>query len=117
MKRSRRELSIDMITRRDIFKNNQVTVFPCSIFITKTGASFSCDDMCPFAGANNHFISFAFPHGLSRLTPPQCRQLRTGLDVLCFESGDINVCDARRFRYAPLPFTGKKGGKKSDDRL
>jgi len=37
MKRSRRELFIDMVIRKGIFKNNQITLFPCFTFIPKTG--------------------------------------------------------------------------------
>ena len=40
MKRSRRELSIDMAIYMGIFKNNQITLFPCFSFTPKTGASF-----------------------------------------------------------------------------
>jgi len=41
MNRSRRELSIDMaIHSRDIFKNNQIKLFPSFTFIHKTGVSF-----------------------------------------------------------------------------
>jgi len=43
MKRSRRELSIDKVIYRGIFKNNLVTVFPCFTFILKTGVNFYCD--------------------------------------------------------------------------
>jgi len=42
MKRSRRELSIDMVIHRNIFKNNQVKLSPCFTFIPKTGVSFYC---------------------------------------------------------------------------
>jgi len=38
MKRSRRELSIDMVVHKGIFKNNQITLFLC--FTYKTGVSF-----------------------------------------------------------------------------
>ena len=41
MKRSRRELSIDILIHRGIFKNNQITLF-LGIILPKTGASFSC---------------------------------------------------------------------------
>ena len=41
MKRSRRELSIDMVIDRFISKNNQITVFPCFTFIPKTGMGLS----------------------------------------------------------------------------
>jgi len=37
MKRSRRELSIDVVVDRDIFQNNQITLLPCFTFISKTG--------------------------------------------------------------------------------
>jgi len=40
MKKYRRELSIDMIIDRGIFKNNQISLSPCFPFIPKTGASF-----------------------------------------------------------------------------
>jgi len=40
MKRSRRELSIDMVIHRGIFENNKITLFPCFTFIPKTGVSF-----------------------------------------------------------------------------
>jgi len=33
MKRSRGELSIDMVIHMGIFKNNQITLFPCLPFI------------------------------------------------------------------------------------
>jgi len=38
MKRSRRELSIDMVIVRGIFKNNQITHYSCFIFKPKTQA-------------------------------------------------------------------------------
>jgi len=41
MKRSRRELSIDMVIHRGIFKNNQITLSRFT-FIPKTGVSFHC---------------------------------------------------------------------------
>jgi len=37
MKRSRQELSINMVINRFIFKNNQITLFTCFTFIPKTG--------------------------------------------------------------------------------
>jgi len=37
MKRSLRELSIDMIIQRCIFKYNQISLFPCFTFVPKTG--------------------------------------------------------------------------------
>jgi len=40
MKTSRRELSIDMVIYRVIFKNNQTTLFPYFAFTPKTGISF-----------------------------------------------------------------------------
>jgi len=40
MKRSRRELSIDVIIHKGIFNNNQITLFPCFAFIPVTGVSF-----------------------------------------------------------------------------
>jgi len=40
MKRSRWELSIDMVIHRGILKNNQITPLLCFTFIPKTGASF-----------------------------------------------------------------------------
>jgi len=40
MKRSRRELSIDMVVHRDIFENNQITLFRCFTVIPKSGVSF-----------------------------------------------------------------------------
>jgi len=43
MKRSRRELSIDMVVHMGIFKNNQITFFHCFTFIPKTGVSFNCN--------------------------------------------------------------------------
>jgi len=42
MKRSRRELSIDMIIHRVIFENTQITLFSCFTFTHKTGDSFYC---------------------------------------------------------------------------
>jgi len=42
MKRSRQELSIDVVIRRGIFKNNQITLFTCFTFIPVTGVSFYC---------------------------------------------------------------------------
>ena len=41
MKRSRRELSIDMVIPTDIFKNNQITLFPCFTSTPKTGLVFT----------------------------------------------------------------------------
>jgi len=41
MKSSRRELSIDMVIQSGIFINNQITLFPCFTFISKTGVSFN----------------------------------------------------------------------------
>jgi len=43
MKRSRREFSVDMAVHRDIFKNNQITLFPCFASVPKTGLSFYCE--------------------------------------------------------------------------
>ena len=43
MKRSRRELSIDIVIHKGIFKifkNNQITLFSCFTVIPKTGVSF-----------------------------------------------------------------------------
>ena len=37
MKRSRRELSVNVVIHRFIFKNNQITPFPCLTFIPKPG--------------------------------------------------------------------------------
>jgi len=49
MESSRRDLFIGMVVDRFIFKNNQMTLFPCSTFIPKTrtglpktGVSFYC---------------------------------------------------------------------------
>jgi len=36
MKRSRRELSINMVIDRSIIKNNQFTLFTCFTFVPKT---------------------------------------------------------------------------------
>jgi len=36
----RRELWIDMIIHMGIFKNNQITLFPCLTFIPQTRGSF-----------------------------------------------------------------------------
>jgi len=33
MKRSRRELSIDIVIHRVIFKNNQIALFPCFTYL------------------------------------------------------------------------------------
>jgi len=44
MKRSRRELFIEMVIHSDIFKNNQITLLHCFTFIYKTGISFYCVD-------------------------------------------------------------------------
>jgi len=41
MKRSRRELSFDMAIHVDIFKLNQITLFPCFNFRPKTGSIFT----------------------------------------------------------------------------
>jgi len=40
IKRSRRELSIDMVIHIDIFQNNQFTIFPSFTFIPKTSFFF-----------------------------------------------------------------------------
>jgi len=40
IKRSRRELSIDMVIHRGIFKINQITLFPCFTFMPDKGVSF-----------------------------------------------------------------------------
>jgi len=45
MKRSRRELSIDMVIHEGIFENNLLTLFPCFTFIPQTGGSFHCEDL------------------------------------------------------------------------
>jgi len=42
MESSQRDLFIDMVVDRFIFKNNQITVYPCFIFIPKTELSFYC---------------------------------------------------------------------------
>jgi len=49
MKTSRRELSIEMVIHRSIFKNNQITHFSCFTFISTTGVSFYC---APVLGIN-----------------------------------------------------------------
>jgi len=41
MESSRRDLFIDMIVDRFIFKNNQFTLCPCLTFIPKTGVGLS----------------------------------------------------------------------------
>jgi len=41
-RRSRRELPTHMVIHRDLFKYNQITLFPCFIFIPKVGVSFFC---------------------------------------------------------------------------
>jgi len=43
MKRSRRELSIDVVVHRCILKHNQITLFPSFTLIPKTGVSFYCE--------------------------------------------------------------------------
>ena len=40
MKRSRRELAIDMVVHRGIFKFNQITLVLCFTFIPKSGGNF-----------------------------------------------------------------------------
>ena len=40
MKWSHRELSIDMIIHTGIFKDNQITLYPCFTFIPKTRVRF-----------------------------------------------------------------------------
>jgi len=42
MKRSRRELSIDIVIQRGIFQNNQTTLFSSFTFILKTEVIFYC---------------------------------------------------------------------------
>ena len=37
MESSRRDLFIDMFAQRFIFKNNQITLYPCFTFIPKIG--------------------------------------------------------------------------------
>jgi len=37
----RRELSIDRVVHWVVLKDNQITLFPCSTFITKTGLFFT----------------------------------------------------------------------------
>jgi len=44
MKRSRQELTIDMVVRTGNFKNNKITLFPRFTFIPKSGVSFNTDD-------------------------------------------------------------------------
>jgi len=46
MKRSRRELSIDMVIHWGIFKINQIILLPCLTFIPKTRVSFYCKSSC-----------------------------------------------------------------------
>jgi len=41
-KRSRRELSIDIVVHRGAFKNNQITLFSCFTLIPETGVGFYC---------------------------------------------------------------------------
>jgi len=42
MKRSRRELSINMIIHRSVFQNNQITLFPCfTVSYLKQGLVFT----------------------------------------------------------------------------
>jgi len=38
---SRRELSIDIVIYRGIFENNQITLFLCFTFVSKTDMGFS----------------------------------------------------------------------------
>jgi len=45
MKRSRHELSIDMVIHRAIFRNNHFKLFPYFTFIPKTGVNFYCEDI------------------------------------------------------------------------
>jgi len=45
MKWSRRELSIDAVIHRGIFKGNQMTLLPCFTFVPKTGVSFYCEQI------------------------------------------------------------------------
>ena len=40
MKRSRRELSIDIVIHWGVFKTNKITLFPCFTCIPKPGVSF-----------------------------------------------------------------------------
>ena len=54
MRRSLRELSIDMVINQGIFKNTQITFFPSFTFIPKTdmglpktGISFYCESNAP----------------------------------------------------------------------
>jgi len=42
MKRSRRELSIDIVTYRDIIRNDEITLIPSFTFIPKTEVRFYC---------------------------------------------------------------------------
>jgi len=50
MKRSHRELSIDIVIHRGIFKHNQITLFPRFTIILKPGVSFYCERL-PKAGS------------------------------------------------------------------
>jgi len=52
MKRSRRELSINIVIDRSIFQNNQVTLSPCFTFIPQTNIGLPKTGLCFFTVHN-----------------------------------------------------------------
>jgi len=61
-KRSRRELSIDKVIHRDIFKNNQITLLPCvNNFVPKTEVSCYCATKSTWHRINRVSVQLAEP--------------------------------------------------------
>jgi len=49
-KKSRRQLSIDVVIDRDISKNNQTTLYPCFAFLPKTVTGLLATDTSFYLG-------------------------------------------------------------------
>ena len=60
MKMSPRELFIDMVIHRGIFKNNPITLSPCFTFMSKQGVSFYCEGIKSIMIINSNVKAF-FP--------------------------------------------------------
>jgi len=83
MKGSRRELSVDIVIHRGIFKNNHITLFLCFTFISRTRVSFHCKIVAK--GTN---VSETLTNILLKLSLPNlCRVVYTVLLV-----GACNNC-------------------------
>jgi len=113
MKNSRRDLFIDMAVDRFIFKDNQITFFPCFdlhtsvLGLPKTGDSFYCASFPFFSAESTDSI---------HLLPVICQQVLSDLSFLnslcklgCRKFGPVRFDAARilRSRRTSALFTNK----------